>query len=535
VPRRTDLRSADEIGVDAAPLLTTLHRTVCESRVVEDSTVVRLNAFRTGLFLVAAIALIGGVVLAQDILFGAPNDLGRGPKAADVNPEAADQAEGAAAHREGFEQAVQSGTAGVAQAIKAAPALGWAGEQLVSAAADDWEPAVATDPHTGPQGQSYAYLLTTRYASTKPCPGNCPTPYIALYTSSNAGATWDAGKPLCACKGKGQFDPIIEVVPNTGAVYGVYMNGYNIMFLKSTDHGAHWTTPVGVYGSVSWNDKPILATSDDGKDVYISFNGPTGGDPYMAQSHDFGVTWTQRKLTDSARYIFAFDADVDSAGTVYFAETSLLYGGGGNKGTYPTGAIEEHVYVSTDAGASFTDHLVGSVQPGIACVAAGCSPDFYLAHAAITAGAAGNVVLLYDGATAARGNQLIYAQHSTNSGSSWSSPVAISAPAEESVDPAIEAASATDVRAWYMQTNNGSVDAWNVWYRTTADGGANWSSLVKISDASSGAAYKTANGFAEVYGDYGELGITSTGKSIAAWGEGTSYDGPGGVWFNRQP
>ena len=37
--------------------------------------------------------------------------------------------------------------------------------------------------------------------------------------------------------------------------------------------------PVKTYGNVSWNDKPVLAMSDDGKDVYITFNGPTGGDP----------------------------------------------------------------------------------------------------------------------------------------------------------------------------------------------------------------------------------------------------------------
>jgi hypothetical protein len=286
---------------------------------------------------------------------------------------------------------------------------------------------------------------------------------------------------------------------------------------------------------VSWNDKPVLATSDDGKHVYISFNGPTGGDPYITQSHDFGATWTVRKLTDSTRYIFAFDADVDSAGTVYLAETSLLYGGGGNKGTYPTGAIEEHVYVSTDKGATFTDRLVGSVQPGKECVAAGCPPDYYLAHSAISAGAAGSVVLLYDGATTAHGLQLIYAQRSTNSGTTWSAPLAISAAGEGALDPAIEAASATDVRAWYMQTSGaGNPDQWNVYYRASTDGGVTWSGAVKISDATSGAAYKTAAGFAEVYGDYGEIAITSTGKSIAIWGEGASYDGPGGVWFNRQ-
>ena len=87
----------------------------------------------------------------------------------------------------------------------------------------------------------------------------------------------------------------------------------------------------------------------------------------------------------------------------------------------------------------------------------------------------------------------------------------------------------------YSQTSGGgNVDAWNVWYRSSADGGASWATPVKISDASGGAAYKTAAGFAEVYGDYGEMAITNTGKSIAIWGEGTSYTGPGGVWFNRQ-
>ena len=35
------------------------------------------------------------------------------------------------------------------------------------------------------------------------------------------------------------------------------------------------------------------------------------------------------------------------------------------------------------------------------------------------------------------------------------------------------------------------------------------------------------------YGDYGEIAITNRGKSIGTWGEGLSYDGPGGVWFNR--
>jgi hypothetical protein len=57
---------------------------------------------------------------------------------------------------------------------------------------------------------------------------------------------------------------------------------------------------------------------------------------------------------------------------------------------------------------------------------------------------------------------------------------------------------------------------------------------VNISDASTGAEYKSAAGFQEFYGDYGEIAITSAGKTTGVWGEGFSWTGPGGAWFNRQ-
>jgi hypothetical protein len=484
---------------------------------------------------VLALAAVAGVRQFGMNPAGVPGEARGGGATTEDNPEAQEQGEEVEEKHEAFERAVREGKAGQAQPIANAAAAGWAGEKLLDASADDWEPAIAADPN-----QPFVYLLATRYGSTKPCPGNCPTPYMALYVSSDGGATWSNGTPLCACKGSGQFDPIIEVVPagtgvNAGAVYALYMNGFNVVFVKSTDHGAHWTAPVKTYGNVSWNDKPVIAMSNDGRDVYVSFNGPTGGDPYVAQSHDFGATWTQRKLVDSNRYYFAFDADVANDGTVYFAETSILYGGGGNKGTTPTAAIDEHVFVSTNGGATFTDRLVASVQPGLACVADGCPPDFYLGHTALSVDAAGKVMLLYDGATSAGGLQTISARSSTDKGATWSPAVTLSASGNEADAPAIEAGASGDFRAWYYQTTGANADAWNVYYRSTTDGGSTWSTAVKISDASSGASYKSASGFLEVYGDYGEIAITSAGKTIAIWAEGTSYAGPGGVWFNRQP
>ena len=345
----------------------------------------------------AVVALIGGVVAVNGPL-RSPADLGPAAARADAGgaEEAAEQKETTAERNEAFEEARKAGKSGQVRPPGATAAAGWVGEYPVDTAWDDWEPAIAADPNS-----AYVYVLVTRYGAPKPCPGNCPTPFIVLEISSDNGKTWSEGKPLCACKGSGQYDPIIEVVPSTGHVYAIYMNGFNVLFTKSTDHGKTWSAPVPTWGNVSWNDKPVLAMSDDGKDVYVSWNGPTGGDPWAAQSHDAGVTWTQTKLVDSHRYFFAFDADVASDGTVYFSESSLVYTSAGN-GSDVIDTIDHHVFISRDKGASWENKLVASVQPGVVCDAAGCGPDFYVGHTALSVDASGAVVLLYDGATSAR-------------------------------------------------------------------------------------------------------------------------------------
>jgi hypothetical protein len=425
---------------------------------------------------------------------------------------------------EALREARAAGLFGLREAVVTAAAPGWAGEQVMNVPTDDWEPAIAADPNA-----PFVYVLATRYAA-KPCPGNCPSPWMALEISSDGGATWSQGTPLCACKGSGQFDPIIEVVPNTGHVYAVYMNGYNVVFTKSTDHGQSWTVPVGTFGKVSWNDKPVLAMSDDGRHVYVSWNGPNGGDPYVAQSHDFGATWTQTKIDNGTRYYFAYDADVLANGSVVFSESSIDYGG---PGSTPEDQVQHHVFVSTNQGASWQNVVVDAVEIGEPCVAAGCSSDFYLGHSGISADAAGNLVIVYDGATTPGGKQQIFSRRSTN-GVSWSARTSLSPPTEHSTAPVVESRGAGDVRMWFAQTNGGNHDAWNIWYRSSTDGGVTWAAPVKISDAVSGAAYKTADGFQEFYGDYGEIAITSAGKTIGIWGEAFSYTGPGGAWFNRQ-
>ena len=473
----------------------------------------------------ATLALIGTsltvAALGRSGSTSTPGVEGRGG-----NPEAAEQQETTWLREQALDEARAAGIAGRTGPIVHRPAEGWAGEQVAGGRNDDWEPAIAADPNA-----PYVYLAFTRYGGEKACPNHCPSPNIILQRSTDGGVTWTKGQFLCECRGwGGQFDPIIEVVPDTGHVVATWMNGYNVFFSRSKDHGVTWSDPVATYGKVSWNDKEVVATSDDGRDVYVSLNGPTGGDPYVMQSHDFGRTWSQRKLVDSKRYFFAFDADVLPDGTVIFSESSISYSG---PAASPEGIVQHHAFISRNDGATWENRIVDAVDIGEACTADGCSPDFYIGHSAVTADADGTLTFLYDGATLWHGPQRIWARRSTDGGRTWSARVGLSTPGENATSPAVESTGSGDVRAWYMQENGGP-NAWNVWYRASSDGGLTWRAPIKISDAVSGRAYKSAAGFREVYGDYGEIAITDAGTTIAAWGEGFSWIGPGGVWVNRE-
>jgi hypothetical protein len=428
-------------------------------------------------------------------------------------------------------QARSDGTfGGTGQATITHPAPGWTGEQLIKPGADDWEPAVATDPNA-----PYVYLETTRYGEPKTCSSHCPTPFIALTISSDGGKTFGPQVPLCVCRGSGaQYDPTIEVVPNTGDVYAVFLNadragGFSTVFIRSTNHGKTWTDPVHVYGKVAWTDKPEVTMSPSGKDVYVSWNGPTGGDLWVGVSHNYGKTWTQTKVVDSKRYFYAYDARVTPDGTVIFSESSLFY-----SGSKVEGKVWHHAIISRNDGKTWTNVIVDKVPNGEACVAAGCGPDFYTGQTSVSVNTNGNLVFAYEGATRDLGPQLVYVRRSTDDGRTWGPRTALSVPGENATGPRLAASGSGDVRIWYMQTaNHDDPDAWNVWYRSSTDGGATWSKPVKLDDAPAGAApYVNANGFDEIYGDYGEIGITSAGKTVAVWGEGLSWTGPGGCWYN---
>ena len=282
-------------------------------------------------------------------------------------------------------------------------------------------------------------------------------------------------------------------------------------FARSADGGRNWTKPVHVDKRLAWSDKPIVAVSDDGKDVYIAFNGPSNGDAYVAVSHDRGDHFGQPVPAEvNKRYHFAGGGFVAADGTVAFGQTSY------NQDS--SGSVRVLATTSIDGGRTWRNVRVDRMAKQPDCVSKGCPKDFYGPQAAMAGDSSGRLQILYNGASRRNGNQRVYARRSPDGGLSWSARKRISPKHADAAFPAAIGGDAGDFQVWYMDDRGGSNDRWNVWFRRSTNGGRDWSRSLRISDASRGTAYIRPDGFLQPYGDYGELAIIQDDQTFAVWG-----------------
>jgi hypothetical protein len=404
-----------------------------------------------------------------------------------------------------------------------APAPGFDSERAWSGF-DDWEPAIAADPSS-----NYVYQMTTRYNGPPACANGCPFPVMIFRASNDSGFTWGPDSFLPITKKK-QNDPQVEVASD-GTVYVVWLDDYNpgIKFIKSSNHGSTWSTPISFTGKgkkPGFSDRPILAISRNGRDVYIAFN---ASDSYVVASHDFGATFSAPvKTSNDTRYWFHSGGAVTSTGIVYFAAADYAQ-------DY-TGDTHINVLKSTDGGLSWSTKLVDTSKEMAGCAwAAGCYFGFLGPSVGLAADINGKLVLAYNAGNTVGAPQRMYVRNSTD-GVNWSARQEISNTTVTINNgfPAVAAGSAAnDFRVIWQDDRNGSQTAWNSWYRRSTDGGSTWGTALRLSDLGSGAPYKTANGYKFPYGDYLEMSVDSTGRNHLIWGEGDSYTGPGGSWYTR--
>jgi hypothetical protein len=409
---------------------------------------------------------------------------------------------------------------------------GWEAERLWSPAID-WEPFVAVDPQTAD-----VYQLTTRYHVPE-CPA-CPDPTIVFRRSGDAGATWSQDS-YPSRRGGGLADPQVEVGLD-GTLYVAFLQDFvpGVVLVRSTDRGETWSRPLRAIGAgpPRWSDKPSLAISQDGRDVYLAFN---ASDSYVVASHDAGETFSAPVRTnDDERYWFHSDGAVAPDGTVWFAaaDYSQTYAG------------ESHVSLlrSEDGGASWTTLRLDTAAEAPRCRwwAAGCYRGFLGPSVALAIDAAGSMMVAYNAGTREGAPPALWIRTSAD-GFEWSPRQRVSGggAAVHHAFPAVAAGPLPgdfrlvwqDDRRTARPRGTNTDRRWNTWYRRSRDAGRSWGHRLRLSRGALGPgeeeAYRTRRGYRFPYGDYLGVAVDVGGTSHVIWGAGASYSGNGGTWYTR--
>jgi hypothetical protein len=390
---------------------------------------------------------------------------------------------------------------------------------------DQWEPAMAADGH------GHIYILFPQYGAVSDCPA-CTAPTMALVVSNDNGLSWQAPHALVASS-TGQFDPQIVVDPvDRQTVYASWLqnNKRDVMVARSQDFGGSWYLAIAEHSRDNEDaDKPVLAVH--GADIYVGFNHEQKF--VVAASHDYAQNFASVIVNPTAGpgWSLAGGATVDPSGDVYFSWTAYA------RRELSTRPVSIYVSRSTDAGRNWNTVLldVSSAPPG--CAAQGCEAEFLGAQVALASDAAGTVYALWNAGTAHGGTERIYFSSSTTGGASWSTKADVST-ADDQVEhcfPAITAGVGGDVRIAWMDTRNSPL--WNVFQRSSSNGGAAWSAETQVSGAARGYDrnydYVRPDGFRFPFGDYFSMAIDNLGNTHVVWGEGRNFKSPGSIWYTR--
>lgn len=391
---------------------------------------------------------------------------------------------------------------------------------------DQWEPAIASDRF------GHVYILYPQYGGVPGCP-SCYSPTMILQMSSDHGQTF-ASPLVIYPEGSNsyQVDAQIVVDPVDGrTVYASWLqnNKSDIVVAKSADFGVTWSV-VTADSTNAGTDKPILAVR--GQDVYVVYN--HSQTMWASYSHDGGATFASVKINQNGKlgWSLAGGGTVTTDGTAFFAWDGYEQNGGAK------GNVNLYISKSSDGGHTWTTTLLDISKSPPDCSAYSCGWAYLGAQATLTSDASGTLYALWNAGAVDRGPERIYFSKSTNGGNTWTPRQDMSSAPQGShhAFPAIAAAGSGDVRISWMDARaaNGGMDRWNVYFRSSTDGGASWSSEADLSTFVDGyPTYIFSDGFRFPFGDYYEMDIDDQGTNHLVWGEGYSYDSPGSIWYAK--
>ena len=382
--------------------------------------------------------------------------------------------------------------------------------------------------------------------------------YAGLSYSTDNGATWHAGQPLCTGHGTNFGDPIVVYNARLGKWFAGDLaggcGGQGIGLWTSTN-GITWTTDACAASGSSLDRPSMWVDNSPGSPfygrMYISFNNFNigGGALYIFYSDD-GTIWNQVPLNPGFIRNIQVTGDVQGSGRVYVAAM--------NEGSGGLTTRQNVMYRSTDGGVSWTSTNAGpSFQaPG----RASCTQQTYFAcmfNNGITIwrhmgwgqpAASGNVVSL---TYAACGNPAggacsgqtdhgnVYYIRSTDGGANWSVPLKLNTDAGTAMQwqPSLAATqTGTLFAGWYdgREASGGadlncvagsSTPCYRRWGRISFDNGATWQADDMVGRALSGLPTQPDSAVrAEYEGDYdysSANGVTAMG----GWTDGRNTIG----------
>jgi hypothetical protein len=389
---------------------------------------------------------------------------------------------------------------------------------------NNWEPALATDRY----GHVYVFYKNYDVAGQTSC-ASCDR-HLLLQISSDRGQTWSAPRaidpePVTG----GQYDPQIVVDPVDGmTVWVSYLqnNKSSIAVMKSTDFGQTWSGPTIVENLQRATDKDSLAVR--GQTIAVSYNAVQK--IYASVSHDGGATWNTYLINDGSTQLgwsLGGGGAIDTLGNLFFAFDGYTQNG------QAKGPVNLYVTKSSDGGQTWALTTVGVSGAPYPC--SSCGFAFLGAQMTLAVGADNSVYLLWN-STADQTDyaaERIYFARSTDHGATYSArqDVSLAPTGVEHCFPSITTgSSARDVRIGWTDTRTGN---WNLFYRSSGDGGATWSPESQVSGYVPGYSYLTPTGFGLPYGDYFQMDVDDRGGTQIAWGESSSYAGPGNIWVSH--
>jgi hypothetical protein len=301
--------------------------------------------------------------------------------------------------------------------------------------------------------------------------------------------------------GNGSFNDKtgLGVDPLTGYVYAAWSDfhgsGCNeILFSRSTDHGAHFSAPRKISSGLCSNQGPYFAFGPAGQ-VYIAWGATTGGafgqngtnGAAFVVSTDHGVTFSK------ARLVATYDP---------FVSGQFSGNGARECGDAP-----------------------------LACPSGETFPRFDLAGPSIAAdNVKGTIVLAFPARQASGQGQIEYV-FSDDGGATWSEP-ALLAPSTSGHQffPWITASAGRVSAVWYDSRGDGAYaptrapcnDATghvsaclNVRYAESTNGGATWDSSIQVTDTPTNPNYEQFGGrLVPFFGDY--ITVAAVGDTIGA-------------------